>query len=135
MRRLSGLPCDSGSQSDGIDVGEFERAATIDQGQRVFRAESAQVDERLAVATVRIIFRRRITDKGRQLAQTFDRGIGALLLQDFGGIDRDRQRRFRLRSRDVGTGHDDALGYRFGPRRALADRSDGDVAVGFGACA
>src|SRR5439155_17043313 len=57
----------------GVDVGEFKSATTIDKGQRINRPESAQVDSRLAIAAVRIIFRRRFTDKARQLTQTFDR--------------------------------------------------------------
>ena len=35
-------------------------------------------------------------------------GVGALLLQDGRGVNRYRQGRFGFRSRDVGTGHDDA---------------------------
>ena len=79
-------------------------------------------------AAVRIVFRLSVSDEGRQLAQTFDRGIGALLLQDFGRINGYRQRRFRFGGGNVRTGHDDSLGCCFGGRgcRRLRVGAGGD---------
>ena len=68
------------------------------------------------VTAVRVVFGNRVTDEGRQLTQTFDRGVGALFLQDFRRVNGDRQGRFRFRGRDIRTRHDDSLGGRFGCR-------------------
>ncbi len=95
---------------NGVDVGKVERATPVNEGQRVGRPESAQVDERLSVTAVRVVFRDGVTDEGRQLAQTFNRGVGALFLQDFRGVNGDRQGRFRFRGRDIRSRDDDSLG-------------------------
>ena len=86
---------------NGVDVGKFEGAATVDEGQGVRLAESAQVNARLAVTAVRIVFCGSVTDERRQLAQSFHRRIGALLAQDFRRVNRHRQGRFGFRSRNV----------------------------------
>ena len=65
------------------------------------------------VTAVGVVFRRGISDEGRQLTQTFSRGVGARFLQDCRSVNGHRQRRFRLRRRDVRTGHDNALGRGF----------------------
>ncbi len=105
-----------GADRNGVDVGPTVDAAaevgapTIDEDERIARAESAEVDRGGTVTTVGVVFRGDVTDEGGQLTQAFHRGVGALLLQDSGGINRDRQGRFGFRGGDVGTGHDDAIG-------------------------
>ncbi len=110
-----------------VDVREFKSAAAIDKGEGICLADAAQIDERLAVTAVRIIFRGCVSDEGRQLTQTFDRGIRTLLLQDFRGVNGDRQSRFRFRRRNVRTSHDDSLGGGFCRwRRCLRVGARGD---------
>jgi hypothetical protein len=94
---------------NGVDVRRREGAATVDEDERVLLADSAQVDERRTVTAVGVVLRRSVTDKRRQLTQTFHRGVRALLLQDSRGVDSDRQRRFRLCRRDVRAGDDHSV--------------------------
>ena len=47
------------------DAKSQKGAATVDKGQGVLRTECTQIDIRLAVAAIRIVFRDGISDEGR----------------------------------------------------------------------
>src|SRR5437867_12388469 len=52
-------------------------APAVDQGERVFRTKTAQVNIGRAVTAIGVVFGRGVSDKGGQLAQSFHRRVAA----------------------------------------------------------